>query len=248
MSQNFLSYAGAITDNVDLDVSVRETIQQLHGIGLDPSTNVLWINGALYDMKDKSLTIHRLLHLLITEKDLITRIQSLGMICEDARRFLTSYSDIFFNPLESSTDDEHHFYILYDDLDSREHLYDHIIWLNDLETDPEYAHWPDEILLLTQPVYNLGQTMFQLRLNLFSAVFVLDLTKPSSVNILKEQILVYVQSQIPVRFGVVILAHGEENIDDLAWFYAVLSDKKTRDIALKFVKFSFVELTVLAFR
>ena len=83
-----------------------------------------------------------------------------------------------------------------------------IIWLNDLEEDPDYAEWAADLSHLLRPIYP-GQ-MYQIRKNIFNVVFVLDLSNPESLKLLIEEVFVYIDRLIPIRFGFLPLIRTQD--------------------------------------
>ncbi|CAJ0751292.1 13332_t:CDS:2, partial [Entrophospora sp. SA101] len=67
-----------------------------------------------------------------------------------------------------------------------------IVWFNDFEKDEKYEHWPSKIFEILRPVYP-GQMRF-LKKNLFTTLFVLDLSSVESLKILTEQIKSYIDN------------------------------------------------------
>lgn len=81
-----------------------------------------------------------------------------------------------------------------------EHAHPIITFLNDVETDQQYAQWPSDLRTLMQPSWQLHQ----LRRNLYNSLLVVDLAQVGSLRTLQNA-LQFVQMRIPIRFGIVLI-------------------------------------------
>jgi UDP-glucose:glycoprotein glucosyltransferase len=78
-----------------------------------------------------------------------------------------------------------------------------ISWLNDIETDQQYARWPASAHQYLRPLYP-GQ-MHMVRRNTWNAVLVLDLARPASFDAIVAQVGAMIMRNVPIRIGVVPL-------------------------------------------
>lgn len=76
-----------------------------------------------------------------------------------------------------------------------------IVYLNDLEKDARYKHWPKSLQALMQPAYP-GATP-QVRRNVINVIFALDFARTDSHIILSEHIATFIKRGLSVRIGVV---------------------------------------------
>ncbi|SCV74361.1 BQ2448_6793 [Microbotryum intermedium] len=89
-----------------------------------------------------------------------------------------------------------------------------VFWWNDLEKDRKYQSWGKDLKKLLQPTYP-GQ-MNNVALNLNQAVFILDLTQPSALQLITRQVQTFVSRGLPIRFGLVpkLPSRGEEEEEE----------------------------------
>ncbi|KAI8804987.1 UDP-glucose:glycoprotein glucosyltransferase-domain-containing protein [Cladochytrium replicatum] len=76
---------------------------------------------------------------------------------------------------------------------------DVLVWWNDLEKDSRYKQFPSELFDILRPTY--PNQLRYMRKNLFSVLFVLDLSSVEQVATLVE-ILQLIERDVPIRFGI----------------------------------------------
>ena len=73
-----------------------------------------------------------------------------------------------------------------------------VFYINDLEKDPQYAHWPGQLHELLRPSY--PGMLKQLRKNIYNVAFLLRPSDPQC-RILVSLISALVENNAPVRIG-----------------------------------------------
>ncbi|KAK4048009.1 killer toxin resistant protein [Microbotryomycetes sp. JL201] len=189
----------AIEDELVQELS---EFQSMSPLGQRPTFH---ING-MY-IPEKSVEPLALMRILRKERKLVSSIQSLvkGMTPKAARSILTDESISAASsgaPARGNAADLTTEVLgdLFDagDLEEGGGL---ILWWNDIETDKKYKSWPRSFQELLRPVYP-GQ-MNLVRRNLNNVVFVLDLSQPSNLMLLAENVRQFVSRGVPIRFGFV---------------------------------------------
>ncbi|GAA5982339.1 hypothetical protein JCM5350_006149 [Sporobolomyces pararoseus] len=82
-----------------------------------------------------------------------------------------------------------------------------IVWWNDLEKDKRYRSWPSTVRDLLRPTYPGSMNLVARNLN--NVVFVLDLSQPSSLVLVAQNLKQFITRGIPVRFGLVPLVASD---------------------------------------
>lgn len=82
--------------------------------------------------------------------------------------------------------------------------------MNDLESDPEYAHFPRSVHAFLQPVWP-GQLHYVAK-NLFNIILVVDPANYQSVDVLSD-FAALIRQNIPMRVGVLLYAPKTESAD-----------------------------------
>ncbi|GAA6009058.1 hypothetical protein JCM11491_005730 [Sporobolomyces phaffii] len=87
-----------------------------------------------------------------------------------------------------------------------------ILWWNNLEKDKRYKSWPTTVRDLLRPTYPGSMNLVARNLN--NVVFVLDLSRPSSLVLVAQNIKQFINRGIPVRFGLVpLVGEDDESIE-----------------------------------
>ncbi|KAM9804857.1 UDP-glucose:glycoprotein glucosyltransferase 2 [Neosynchiropus ocellatus] len=208
LSQNFPTKARSLT-RVAVKQEMRKEIEEnqkrlSETIGVQPSDGELFINGVHID-----LDIHNpfsILEILRGEARILEGLHNLGIKGEHQGNLLRL-------PVSPVTDSYA--------LDIR---HPSILWMNDIENDPQYSSWPaglQELLRATFP-----GVIRQIRRNLFSLVLVLDPVQEETVGLVKLAALFY-KHKIPLRIGFVFVVNTEDEIDGFAdagvGFYRLLN-------------------------
>ncbi|XP_071839309.1 UDP-glucose:glycoprotein glucosyltransferase 1-like isoform X2 [Apostichopus japonicus] len=85
-----------------------------------------------------------------------------------------------------------------------------VLYVNDLETDPQYRGWQSHVQELLRPVF--PGMMRQVRKNFFHLVHILDPTDPASL-LFFEQAESFLDADFPVRLGFVFVVDDTDEID-----------------------------------
>jgi len=153
---------------------------------VNPGTNKLNVNGRPIDLDD-DLNPFRLIDILRAETELMDKIMSLGFDDKSARKLILA-------PLGPA--DPYNPPVFKMDLREEEHLF----WVNNLESDPQYNDWPRSLEALLQRGWP-GQLRYVAR-NLYTVILTLDLDHPRSLPLFSE-IMSSVDQNFPARFGVI---------------------------------------------
>ncbi|XP_023293347.2 UDP-glucose:glycoprotein glucosyltransferase [Lucilia cuprina] len=112
-----------------------------------------------------------------------------------------------------------------------------ILWINDIETDPQYRRWPSSVMDLLRPTF--PGMLRNIRKNVFNLVLVVDPVKPTSRSLIKlaESFVVH---SAPVRLGLVFDASksSEDTKEDymaLVCAFNYVTQKKDARSALGFL-------------
>jgi UDP-glucose:glycoprotein glucosyltransferase len=81
-----------------------------------------------------------------------------------------------------------------------------VFWWNNLEKDRRYKGWPESLRELMRPVYP-GQ-LHSIRKNVFSVIFLLDLTNTKHFQYL-DSIFLFIERNVPLRFGFAQVAYDD---------------------------------------
>ncbi|KAL7746392.1 killer toxin resistant protein [Sorochytrium milnesiophthora] len=198
VSQNFPKYAMAFAGSSvnstlaaspsdDLLTATANNARRM-GIYLQHN-NALWLNGlqlpasklqpfALMNLLRKELNTQASFKRIIptaSANDVVSLMTSEGLVTTD------DSEDIFLGMFDAS---------------------DLVVvkWLNDLEADSRYSSWTTNVRELLRPTYP-GQLRYIAR-NLFSAIFVLDMSKMHDILLFNDLVNI-IRNSVPIRFGVV---------------------------------------------
>ncbi|KAF8477194.1 UDP-glucose:Glycoprotein glucosyltransferase-domain-containing protein [Kalaharituber pfeilii] len=208
LAQDLPKHSSAIT-STEIDSDLAEELRANREIFMSPGENLLWINGLQLD--ESRINAFSILDTLRREHRLVKSLKSLGLTTAQATKLLNHkiISETHQNQAPQRFD--------YRDTTEGGNV---IVWLNDLEKDERYQAWSTSIEILQRRVFP-GQ-LHQLRKNLYHLVLPLDLTAKEDVSILVEQLIMFVQKKIALRFGIVPLAKSEQAIAQAKVLYYLL--------------------------
>ncbi|GAA5899753.1 Kre5p [Sporobolomyces salmoneus] len=111
-----------------------------------------------------------------------------------------------------------------------------IIWWNDLEKDKRYKTWPSEVRDLLRPTYPGSMNLVARNLN--NVVFVLDLSQPSSLVLIAQNLKQFITRGIPIRFGLVPIVAATEGVieSEMAQVMFYLVETAGRGITIRFLQ------------
>ncbi|KAI2660673.1 UDP-glucose:glycoprotein glucosyltransferase 2 [Labeo rohita] len=195
LSQNFPSRARSLTRvavNQDMKKEIEDNQKRLsESIGIHPGDAGLFINGIHVD-----LDIHNpfsILDILRTEAKILEGLHNLGIRGSSISKFLH---------LPSSTTVEDSYA-----LDIR---HSSILWVNDIEKDSMYRHWPSSLQELLRATF--PGVIRQIRRNFYNLVLFLDPTQEESIELVKLAELFY-KHNIPLRIGFVLVVSADDKVD-----------------------------------
>nr|XP_055070737.1 UDP-glucose:glycoprotein glucosyltransferase 2 isoform X1 [Misgurnus anguillicaudatus]XP_055070738.1 UDP-glucose:glycoprotein glucosyltransferase 2 isoform X1 [Misgurnus anguillicaudatus]XP_055070739.1 UDP-glucose:glycoprotein glucosyltransferase 2 isoform X1 [Misgurnus anguillicaudatus]XP_055070740.1 UDP-glucose:glycoprotein glucosyltransferase 2 isoform X1 [Misgurnus anguillicaudatus] len=195
LSQNFPSRARSLTKvavNQEMKKEIEENQKRLSdSMGVHPGDASLFINGIHID-----LDLHNpfsILDILRGEAKMLEGLHNLGIRGSSVSKFL-------YLPTTTTVDDSYA-------LDIRHSA---IMWVNDIEKDSTYRHWPSglqELLRATFP-----GVIRQIRRNFFNLVLFLDPTQEESIELVKLAEVFY-KHNIPLRIGFVLVVSTDDKVD-----------------------------------
>uniref|UniRef100_A0A8C1XHE4 UDP-glucose ceramide glucosyltransferase-like 1 n=1 Tax=Cyprinus carpio TaxID=7962 RepID=A0A8C1XHE4_CYPCA len=197
LSQNFPSRARSLTRvavNQDMKKEIEENQKRLsESMGIHPGDAGLFINGIHVD-----LDLHNpfsILDILRTEAKILQGLHSLGIRGSSISKFLH---------LPSSTTLEDGYA-----LDIR---HTSIMWVNDIEKDSMYRHWPSSLQELLRATF--PGVIRQIRRNFYNLVLFLDPVQEESIELVKLAELFY-KHNIPLRYviGFVLVVSADDKVD-----------------------------------
>ncbi|CAI2171010.1 14159_t:CDS:10 [Funneliformis geosporum] len=198
LSQDLPKYSYHISQ-LSLNSSLKHEISTNKN-SLMLNTNSFWLNGL--KVAPDSVDPFGLLKLLRRERQNMLSLMSLGMNTQQAVELLAS-------PIISESKSSQELTQGIFDVRDKSEKKNIITWLNDLEKDKRYSHWPSRIYDIFRPVYP-GQMRY-IRKNLFSVLFVIDLSSINNLKVITEQIKTFIERDIPIRFGFIPLVYEESN-------------------------------------
>lgn len=208
ISQDFPKFSSAIAKKNASEALVKEQAINRE-IFLPAGYNILWMNGQ--QVQAREMDAYNLLEQLRRERSIVGNLRRLGFTGIEAVKILSHPSIA-----ASRTESEAQRYDYRDDLEGGKA----IIWLNDLEKDKRYADWTKDISTLLQRMWP-GQ-LPQLRRNIHNVVLPVDLSDVQDMELVVEQMLVFVKRVIPVRFGLVPMTHSVHATEQAKIVYHLL--------------------------
>ena len=208
ISQDFPKFSSSIAKRNASEGVVMEHASNRDNF-LPAGYNVLWMNGQ--QVQAREMDAYSLLEQLRRERSIVGNLRTLGFTGTEAVKIL-SHPSIAASKSEGDTQR----YEYRDDLEGG-HV---IVWLNDIEKDRRYADWPTHTSTLLQRMWP-GQ-LPQIRRNIHHVVMPIDLTDVKDIELVVEQMLVFVKRLIPVRFGLVPMTHSADAIDQAKTVYYLL--------------------------
>ncbi|CAG8633054.1 10485_t:CDS:10, partial [Funneliformis mosseae] len=231
LSQDLPKYSYHIAQ-LSLNSSLKDEIT-INKNSLSLNTNTFWLNGL--KLVPDSVDPFGLLKLLRRERQNILSLISLGMNSQQAVELLAS-------PVISESRSSQELTQGIFDVRDKSEKKNIIVWLNDLEKDKRYSHWPSRIYDIFRPVYP-GQMRY-IRKNLFNVLFVIDLSSIKNLKVFTEQIKSFVERDIPIRFGIIPLVNKENNESVMmAKIFYYLIGQYTKSLTMKFFSEVSEELT-----
>ncbi|XP_051761615.1 UDP-glucose:glycoprotein glucosyltransferase 2 isoform X1 [Ctenopharyngodon idella] len=195
LSQNFPSRARSLTRvavNHNMKKEIEDNQKRLsESMGIHPGDASLFINGIHVD-----LDIHNpfsILDILRGEAKILEGLHNLGIRGSSISKFLHI-------PTSTTIEDSYA-------LDIR---HSSIMWVNDIEKDSMYRHWPSSVQELLRATF--PGVIRQIRRNFFNLVLFLDPTQEESIELVKLAELFY-KHNIPLRIGFVLVVSADDKVD-----------------------------------
>uniref|UniRef100_A0A671PJF0 UDP-glucose:glycoprotein glucosyltransferase 2-like n=1 Tax=Sinocyclocheilus anshuiensis TaxID=1608454 RepID=A0A671PJF0_9TELE len=195
LSQNFPSRARSLTRvaiNQDMKKEIEDNQKRLsESMGIHPGDASLFINGIHVD-----LDLHNpfsILDILRTEAKILEGLHNLGIKGSSISKFLHL-------PSSATLEDSYA-------LDIR---HTSIMWINDIEKDSMYRHWPSSLQELLRATF--PGVIRQIRRNFYNLVLFLDPVQEESIELVKLAELFY-KHNIPLRIGFVLVVSADDKVD-----------------------------------
>ena len=154
-------------------------------LNLEAGTGAFYINGVEINLE--TTDIFSLTSQLVKEAKIMENLHKIGLTLEQIQNII--YFDLSTKSVEYGID-----------------LRDSSIqWVNDLENDKKYRHWPKSMQEILRPTY--AGMMRSISRNFFNLVIILDPSKDNSRTIIKTAESFYV-NDLPLRIGDVDSSNG----------------------------------------
>ncbi|KAK3689965.1 glycosyltransferase family 24 protein [Podospora appendiculata] len=210
LTQDFPKYSTSLgAHNVSSEFEAEHKANRM--LLVPQGLNVLWMNGV--QLIDRQIQPFGLVDLLKSERKLMNGVLDLGLTGEQAISLL-GHPEL---AQAKASDDEPRRFDWRDEIEEGQV----IIWLNDIEKDERYEAFSPSIWALLQ---HFGQSLPQVRKDMFNLVIAVDFTKPDDVRIIVEQLANFVKRLIPIRFGLVPLTPTGAAIDQTKVLYYLLEN------------------------
>uniref|UniRef100_A0A673L9F0 UDP-glucose ceramide glucosyltransferase-like 1 n=1 Tax=Sinocyclocheilus rhinocerous TaxID=307959 RepID=A0A673L9F0_9TELE len=194
LSQNFPSRARSLTRvavNQDMKKEIEDNQKVSESMGIHPGDASLFINGIHID-----LDLHNpfsILDILRTEAKILEGLHNLGIKGSSISKFLHL-------PSSATLEDSYA-------LDIR---HTSIMWVNDIEKDSMYRHWPSSLQELLRATF--PGVIRQIRRNFYNLGLFLDPVQEESIELVKLAELFY-KHNIPLRIGFVLVVSADDKVD-----------------------------------
>ncbi|KAG0277722.1 hypothetical protein BGZ95_005473 [Linnemannia exigua] len=204
ISQDFPKYQRDISK-----ILVNETFKQAfqaNALSTRDDRARVWLNNQL--VPTHKMNPFNLLRLMRRERNAIASLATMGVSNMKAIDLLTDIGSAEGEHSAGSEEPQGVF-----DVRDKSEEKNLIVWINDLTTDQRYRDWNPSLFSIMQPTY--GGQFHQVRKNVLSSLFVMDLSNAKAMEVLCFELLNWVQRLVPFRFGVLPLIRSE-NGDDAA--------------------------------
>ncbi|XP_071798762.1 UDP-glucose:glycoprotein glucosyltransferase 1-like isoform X1 [Asterias amurensis] len=194
ISQNFPILASSLVktqvkDEVKREITENQKVFEVN-YGTAPGDTVMMLNGLTIDTDVAEPFL--LLELLRSESRMLGGLHSLGASGEAATQLMM---------VQVASQDSTYA------VDIRDNG---ILYLNDLEKDGRYSHWPGNIQEFLRPMF--PGMLRQMRKNVFHLIFMFDPTQSSSLQLL-QQVEMFVHNDVPIRVGLVFVVNNNDDVD-----------------------------------
>ena len=193
LSQNFPVLARSLvrtTVRQELKDEVRKNQQRfVHELNLQPAETGLFINGQYFNLE--MVDMFTLFDQIRDELKLVEGLHKIGVPSQHVSSLLS---------LDLTPPTQQYA------IDIRDSA---VIYINDIEKDPQYKRWSANIQELLRPAY--PGMLRSIRRNMYHMVLVVDPTKRESRSIIKLAESFYVHNA-PLRIGIVLAVNADPNL------------------------------------
>ncbi|KAF9429568.1 hypothetical protein BGZ94_010274 [Podila epigama] len=201
VAQDFPKYQAKIA-KMEFNPSLRSVVHNNQAyLGGAPAK--IWLNNQ--PVPTHKMNPFSLLRMMRRDRESIASLATMGVSTRKAIDLLTDAS--LKEPRSAGVKDPEGVFDVRDKSEEK----NLVVWLNDLGTDNRYSDWSSELIEIVRPMYH-GQ-FHQVRFNLISSLFVLDLSSPQALELVSLELPNYIQRLIPFRFGVLPLVKSDSGID-----------------------------------
>ncbi|KAL7270804.1 killer toxin resistant protein [Rhizina undulata] len=224
--QDFPNHASSVAAfDINKDVA-NELRHNWERVGVEPGSNGLWINGVPLQTNVDAFS---LLDHIRKEKTYINSLRALGLNSSEAIQILSH--DIL---AEAQQNEQPQRFDYRDTIEG----YNIIVWLNDLEKDKRYVDWSESVSGLLRRVYP-GQ-LPSVKKNIHHLILPIDLSAQDDLLLVAEQLQMFVQRKIAIRFGIVPLTTTPEASAQAKVFYHLV-ETYGLSVAIKYLEESVVK-------
>jgi UDP-glucose:glycoprotein glucosyltransferase len=218
--QDFPKHAASIAAT-EINPNITEELRGNWDMFAGPGKNLMWINGLRMD--ESQINVFALLEHLRRERRYIDGFRWLGLDASETVRLLSH------SMLAGAKEDEKVQRFDYrDDIEGG----NIIVWLNDLEKDKRYNEWSSNPMMLLRRVFP-GQ-LHPIRKNVHNLVIPVDFTSKEDLALISQNLQMFVQRKIAIRFGLVPLTKSQDAANQAKVVYHLL-DAYGIQAALKYI-------------
>ncbi|KAG0312541.1 hypothetical protein BGZ97_011100, partial [Linnemannia gamsii] len=202
IAQDFPKYQRDIS-MISVNETLRQTFQE-NALSTRDDRARVWLNNQL--VPHHKMNPFNLLRLIRRERNALASLSTVGVSSRKAVDLLTDIGNAEGATGTGSDEPQGVF-----DVRDKSEEKNIIIWINDLGSDQRYKDWNPNLFYIMQPTYN-GQ-FHQIRHNVISSLFTMDLSASKAMEVLSFELLNWVQRMVPFRFGVLPLVRSEDGDD-----------------------------------
>ncbi|WVN85210.1 uncharacterized protein L203_100355 [Cryptococcus depauperatus CBS 7841] len=211
LSQDFPKYSAALARQIKIPevIKAKGRTIAVRGRGKE----AFYVNGKSIG---EDLNVYKLLDVLRRERQLALSLTCLGLTPAQSFSLL---SDPVVGQMQAGDEMGENLVDASDRLEGG----DVVVWWNDIEKDKRYRSWPKHVEGYMRPLYP-GQ-YHTVRQNTFNLIFVLDLSRLSSLDLIASSVSTMIQRGIPIRFGIVptfTIAEEDDSVKTARLFWYIV--------------------------
>ncbi|KAL1916354.1 uncharacterized protein VTP21DRAFT_5971 [Calcarisporiella thermophila] len=224
LAQDFPKYQHKLAQQ-PLNGSTREEIGWNQHRAFYAGANIFWVNGV--KLEAGRIDPFGIMEVMRKERKTLAALKALGV---EPKRAIDLLAAVDSQNGQGETDNEEAFDVR--DIAEGGGV---ITWWNDLERDARYKNWPSSLMELFRPMYP-GQLSMIAR-NLFSVLFVVDLTRPEDLEPIVDDVQTMIKRGIPIRFGMVPIVDNSDagSSTQMAKVFTHLLESYGRTVAMQFL-------------